>query len=619
MCIIPTMAIQQLPDHLINQIAAGEVIERPASIVKELLENSLDAGATRCLIDIEQGGLERIRIRDNGSGIASQELPLALSRHATSKISSMNDLESVATMGFRGEALPSIASVSRLEIISKTPDADTAWSLKYRHDGGLDTQPASHPDGTTVDVLNLFYNVPARRKFMRTPRTEYSRCEAVVKTLAMSNSQCAFTLTHNGKTTFECRSANTQTLRNSRIAQILGKPFAEAARVVELEGPGLRLHGWVADPTFSRSQADMQYFYVNNRVVRDKVIANAVKRAYSDLIYHQRFPAFVLFLEMDAKAVDVNVHPGKQEVRFRDSQLVHGFVRRSLADFLAAVTPADATGDVAVAELEAQTSSFSNTSGNAATNNSYKAPYQSAIPLGVREQFDSLSRLHATNPSAPKPIDPYARASADVADKAESDSDTQAPPLGFALAHLHGVYILAQNSEGLILVDAHAAHERITYERLKAEYAQGTVKTQTLLVPVTVTLSESEADSCESHTDVLNQIGLQLERLGPEQVRARAVPVVLGQADIASLVRDVVSDLVEYGSTERVKQAVDSVLSSMACHGSVRANRKLTVPEMDALLRQMETTPNSGQCNHGRPTWTQMDMQALDALFLRGR
>ena len=608
-----TMAIQQLPDHLINQIAAGEVIERPASIVKELLENSLDAGATRCLIDIEQGGLERIRIRDNGSGIAAQELPLALSRHATSKISSMNDLESVATMGFRGEALPSIASVSRLELISKTPNADTAWSLKYRHDGGLDTQPASHPDGTTVDVLNLFYNVPARRKFMRTPRTEYSRCESVVKTLAMSNSHCAFTLSHNGKITFECRSADTQALRNSRIAQILGKPFAEAARVVELEGPGLRLHGWVADPTFSRSQADMQYFYVNNRVVRDKVIANAVKRAYSDLIYHQRFPAFVLFLEMDAKAVDVNVHPGKQEVRFRDSQLVHGFVRRSLADFLAAITPADATGDVAVAELETEASGFNDTAAAART------PYQSAIPLGVREQFDSLSRLHGDRSSAPKPIDPYARATSDRAIDDESDSGTETPPLGFALAHLHGVYILAQNNDGLVVVDAHAAHERITYERLKAEYAEGTVKTQTLLVPITVTLSESEADCCESHTEILNQIGLQLDRLGPEQVRVRAVPVVLGQADIASLVRDVVSDLVEYGSTERVKQAVDAVLSSMACHGSVRANRKLTVPEMDALLRQMETTPNSGQCNHGRPTWTQMDMQALDALFLRGR
>ena len=450
---------------------------------------------------------------------------------------------------------------------------------------------------------------------MRTPRTEYSRCEAVVKTLAMANSHCAFTLTHNGKTTFECRSANTQTLRNSRIAQILGKPFAEAARVVELEGPGLRLHGWVADPTFSRSQADMQYFYVNNRVVRDKVIANAVKRAYSDLIYHQRFPAFVLFLEMDSKAVDVNVHPGKQEVRFRDSQLVHGFVRRSLADFLAAVTPADAASDVAVAELASETGSPH----RASSNSGYQSPIQSAIPLRVREQFDSLTKLHTSGSSAPKPIDPYTRARADHTDESITSNDAQTPPLGFALAHLHGVYILAQNNEGLVVVDAHAAHERITYERLKAEYAEGTVKTQTLLMPVTVTLSESEADCCESHVNVLHQIGLQVERLGLEQIRVRAVPVVLGHADIASLLRDVVSDLLEYGSTERVKQAVDAVLSSMACHGSVRANRKLTVPEMDALLRQMETTPNSGQCNHGRPTWTQMDMQALDALFLRGR
>lgn len=623
------MPIQQLPDHLINQIAAGEVIERPASIVKELLENALDAGASRCWIDLEQGGLERIRIRDNGHGIAEDELELALSRHATSKIGSMSDLESVGTMGFRGEALPSIASVSRLSLSSKTASAEQAWTLRYRHDGELEKEPASHPQGTTVDVRNLFYNVPARRKFMRTVRTEYARCEAVVKTLAMASSDCAITLTHNTKNTFECRAASTQALRNDRITRILGKPFGEAARVVDIEGPmvdgvGMQLHGWVADPSFSRSQADMQYFYVNNRMVKDKVIANAVKQAYSDLIYHQRFPAFVLFLDMNPRAVDVNVHPGKQEVRFRESQLVHGFIRRSLKAFLAQVTPADMVGATAPAPQLTGAAEATHASGV-----SSRAPYQSAIPLGVREQFEGMSRLAASgapsaSATAQRPIDPYGRraevdAYVDAAVSDQISSEEQTPPLGFALAHLHGVYVLAQNQQGLIVVDAHAAHERITYERLKQEYASGEVSTQSLLVPLSVTVSEAEAQCCETHAPSLQKIGLQVDRLGLESVRIRAVPVMLGQADCAALLKDVLSDMLEHGSSERIAQAIDAVLSSMACHGSVRANRKLSVIEMNALLRQIESTPNSGQCNHGRPTWTQMDMRALDSLFMRGR
>jgi len=623
------MPIRQLPDHLINQIAAGEVIERPASIVKELLENSLDAGATHCWIDIEQGGLERIRVRDNGHGIAADDLELALSRHATSKIASMTDLESVATMGFRGEALPSIASVSRLVLSSKTDDAERAWALRYRHDGTLEKEPSAHPTGTTVDVNNLFYNVPARRKFMRTPRTEYSRAESVVKTLAMANPRAAFSLSHNGKTTFECRSAESQALKNARITRILGKDFGAAARVVEIEGPvtdgrEMQLHGWVADPSFSRSQGDMQYFYVNNRMVKDKVIANAVKQAYSDLIYHQRYPAFVLFLEMDASAVDVNVHPGKQEVRFRDSQLVHGFIRRSLKAFLATVTPADSVGthnerhvelEGAGAGAGAAASAAASAGASSGTRPAIAPqPYQSSIPLDVREQFDGMSRLGASNANAPKPIDPYARVS-----EAAAVHEAEIPPLGFALAHLHGVYVLSQNQNGLIIVDAHAAHERITYERLKQEYAEGNIKTQALLVPVSVSVSEAEADCCEAQSDCLASIGLQVDRLGLEEVRVRSMPVMLGQADSANLIKDVLSDFLEYGSSERIKQAIDAVLSSMACHGSVRANRKLSVIEMNALLRQIETTPNSGQCNHGRPTWTELDMRALDALFMRGR
>jgi len=627
------MSIRQLPDHLINQIAAGEVIERPASIVKELLENSLDADATHCWIDVEQGGLERIRIRDNGSGIAAEDLELALSRHATSKIDSLADLESVRTMGFRGEALPSIASVSRLVLTSKTVDAEQAWSLRYRHDGGLEKEPAAHPQGTTVDVRSLFYNVPARRKFMRTPRTEYARCEAVVKTLAMANSHSAFTLTHNGKTTFECRAAESQSQRDARITKILGKPFGEAARVVDIEGPpidgsSLRLQGWVADPSFSRSQGDMQYFYVNNRVVKDKVIANAVKQAYSDLIYHQRHPAFVLFLAIDARAVDVNVHPGKQEVRFRDSQIVHGFIRRSLKSFLATVTPADVAGvdaDGVVVEHSDSIAAASTTPGSYSGSVSGRPPLQSSIPLSVREQFEGMSRLGASNPNAPRPIDPYGRSNESILNAVDEQTlggttdDTEAPPLGFAIAHLHGVYVLAQNAHGLVIVDAHAAHERITYERLKQEYEDGSIKTQALLVPVSVSVSESEADCCEAQEASLNEIGLSVDRLGLEEIRVRAVPVILGHADCSALVKDVLSDLLEYGTSERIKQAIDAVLSSMACHGSVRANRQLSVSEMNALLRLIEVTPNSGQCNHGRPTWTQLDMQSLDGLFMRGR
>lgn len=646
------MPIEQLPDHLINQIAAGEVIERPASIIKELIENSLDAGATRCQIDLEQGGLTRLCVRDNGNGIPANEIALALSRHATSKITSMADLESVATMGFRGEALPSIASVSRLLLSSCAKGADTAWQIRYRHDGGVEREPTAHPFGTTVDVQDLFYNLPARRKFMRTERTEYSRCEAVIKTLAMANSQCAFTLTHNGKTSFECRSASSQTERNIRITRILGKAFGEAARAVDIEGPGLQLSGWIADPSFSRAQADMQYFYVNNRMVKDKVISHAVKQAYSDLIYHQRFPAFVLFLKLDPKAVDVNVHPGKQEVRFRDSQTVHGFVRRSLKQFLAAFTPADVLSEAdqsqnylseparpgvgglsSRAEQGMPGGQLGNVNSGAGSSSSaggpslhyQDAPRQGAMKLSVRDQYDGMSRLGAVSGNAPKPIDPYGRDPMPMNTEhlAHSDSEgideTKAPPLGYALAHLHGIYVLAQNTKGLILVDAHAAHERITYERLKTEFSAGAIKVQPLLVPVTLHVSEAEADRCETETALLAELGLEVDRQSPEQLRVQAVPVILGRADIAELLRDVLSDLMEFGSSERIRAAIDTVLSSMACHGSVRANRMLTVPEMNALLRQIESTPNSGQCNHGRPTWTQLDMKALDALFMRGR
>lgn len=629
---MPMPTIQQLPDHLINQIAAGEVVERPASIVKELVENSLDAGATQIHIDIEQGGLDRIRVRDNGCGIEASDLPLALSRHATSKIASMEDLWKVETMGFRGEALPSIASVSRLTVTSRTADSEHGAKIAYQADGSMRHEPAPHPVGSTVDVASLFYNVPARRKFMRTPRTEFSRCEAIIKTLAMAQPHCAMSLSHNGKVTFECKAASDSAAQNQRIGRILGKGFGEAAHAVLLEGAGLVLSGWIADPAFSRSQADMQYFYVNRRMVRDKVISHAVKLAYSDLIYHQRFPAFVLFLQMDPAAVDVNVHPGKQEVRFRDSQLVHSFIRRSIKDFLGAITPEHALQTDYSGTADFPPAGDQAPPGRAPSNHGYsQAPVQRPMPLQVQEQFNAMSRLGAPGQAhggsagggssrAPEPISPYSSGvNLPTGLSATESAESVIPPLGFARAHLHGVYILAENRTGLIIVDAHAAHERITYERLKESYAQDSVKTQALLVPVTVDVSEAEADRCEAEAEWLNTLGLSVDRMAPEQLCIREVPAILGRCDVSALLRDVLSDLMSHDTSERLKGAVDEVLSSMACHGSVRANRALSLSEMNALLRQVESTPNSGQCNHGRPTWTALNMQELDKLFMRGR
>jgi len=654
--------IQQLPDHLINQIAAGEVVERPASIVKELVENSLDAGATRIEVLLEQGGLERIRVRDDGAGIPAGEFSLALGRHATSKIDSMSDLQTVATMGFRGEALASIASVSRLALTSRVASAAHGATLRHRHDGSAEASPAPHPVGTTIDVEGLFHNVPARRKFMRTPRTEFARAEGVVRSLAIAHPHCAFSVTHDGKETFACAVAPDAAARDARITRILGKPFGAAARAIDVAGTGVHLSGWVADPTFTRSSPDMQYFYVNRRSVRDKTVSHAVRQAYRDLVYHQRHPAYVLFLDIEPASVDVNVHPGKQEVRFRDSQLVHGFVRHALKSYLAAISPETATGDVAVSaasdtaagQPDGQPGGLSSdiagdypgdypagspgrASGDASGGS---RPRQAAIPFDPKDglrQFDALRRLAAPAPGggARRPIDPYGREPAGtprplnpdgvgeaprVGDaRAGDDGAGEVPPLGYALAHLHGVYILAQNANGLVVIDAHAAHERITYERLKAAYSEGGVRTQALLVPISLNVSEAEAVRLEEVTDWLRELGLGVDRQGPSSLVIREVPAILGRTDAATLLRDVLSELLEHDTSEQVQAAVDAVLSSMACHGSVRANRILTVGEMNTLLRQMEATPNSGQCNHGRPTWTALPMDALDGLFLRGR
>jgi DNA mismatch repair protein MutL len=595
------MPIAQLAPQLINQIAAGEVIERPASVLKELLENSLDAGATSIDVDVEQGGIKLCRVRDNGVGIAGDELSLALSRHATSKIASLDDLEHVASLGFRGEALPSIASVSRLTLISRQRGADSAWSVGPT--AAADTlvpRPAASPEGTSVEVRDLFYNIPARRRFLRAERTEYTHLDKVARQIVLSRFACAFRLTHNGKSVLSLPAAQSIEQKEQRVASICGQEFMQNALAIEHAVGDMHLHGWVARPVFSRSQPDLQYFFLNGRCVRDKVIVSAVKQAYRDVLFHGRQPAYVLYLEMDPAAVDVNAHPAKHEVRFRDSRAVHDFVRRGIESALAETRPG----------------AFAGTGGNTAA--------FSVEPAAVRGQSILQFTTSRNSAGVAEHMGAYARLAELPATARVSDKDTEGdvPPLGYALAHLHGVYILARNRDGLIVVDAHAAHERVTYESLKQSYADGTgagLQRQPLLIPLRILVSSGEADLADSYQDTLAAIGLLIDRGGPDSLIVREVPVLLRDAYVEALVRDVLSDLQATGKSQRIQDAVAELLATMACHGAVRANRILTMDEMNALLRALERTERGDQCNHGRPTWLRFTMQDLDRLFLRGR
>ncbi len=580
-------------------------MERPASVLKELLENSLDAGASKIEIDIEEGGKRLIRIRDNGHGIEKDDLALALSRHATSKIASLEDLENVASLGFRGEALPSIASVSRLTLQSRTAGGDNGWQVQGDgREQGVDPQPAAHPQGTTIEVHDLFFNVPARRKFLRTDNTEHKHLEGVFQRIALSRPDIELVLRRQRKALYHLRAIHAEADKLERIRAVLGDGFAEQAIGLEHEAAGLRLHGWIAEPTFSRSQPDLQFFFVNGRAVRDKLVAHAVRQAYQDVLYHGRHPAFVLYLDLDPAAVDVNAHPAKHEVRFRDSRLVHDFLYRTLHKVLADVRPAEQP--VMGAELGAAASGYA---GSAV--NGYASPmpvHQSGMPLQVSEQLGHYRRLHGEMPS-PGASEP----------RSEIDSTQESPPLGFALAQLQGIYILAENAQGLVLVDMHAAHERITYEHLKRSYQDDGIRSQPLLVPLGLAVSQAEADEAEQRRDWFAALGFDIDRQGPEQLLVRQVPALLADVDIAVLVRDVLADCRTHGNSQRIEASVNALLSTMACHGSVRANRHLTHAEMNALLRDMERTERSGQCNHGRPTWVQVSLQELDALFMRGR
>lgn len=595
------MPIRELPPQLVNQIAAGEVVERPASVVKELLENSLDAGADRLEIELEQGGIKLIRVRDNGGGIPRDELPLAVARHATSKIGSLEDLERVATLGFRGEALPSIGSVARLAITSATPEAAHAWRLEGDGQGRYAApRPAAHPPGTTVEVRELFFNTPARRKFLRTEKTEFGHVDTVVRRLALARFEVALKLLHNGRRVLDLPPARDQAARERRLAEVCGGDFAASTRYIEHEAAGLALRGWVALPTFSRSQADLQHFFVNGRMVRDKLVAHAVRQAYSDVLFHGRHPAFALYLELDPARVDVNAHPAKHEVRFRDSRLVHDFLFRTLKDALAQTRPGAGAG------IPARLTARDTAEGGHAP-----APRQSApaAPLRVAEA-QLTPAYHAAHDAL------FAQASAR---SSPSAGGMQEHPMGHALAQLHGVYVLAAVPDGLILVDMHAAHERITYERMKAELVQGGVVTQPLLVPTTLRVSAREADFAEGEQELFVKLGFGLQRSGPATLQIREVPAVLAGTDVETLVRDFLSDLAEHGASTRLEDALERVFANVACRRSIRANRRLTLPEMEQLLRDMENTPRADQCNHGRPTWTRLSMEELDRLFLRGR
>jgi len=601
------MPIQALNELLINQIAAGEVVERPASVVKELVENALDAGARRLTVEIEQGGTRLIRIRDDGAGIPAEELALACQRHATSKIGSLDDLEHVASLGFRGEALPSIASVARLRIVSATATAEHATALE--EDGTC--APAAHPVGTTVEVRDLFHNIPARRRFLRTERTEFGHVERTLRRLALGRCDVDLRLHHNAKAVSHWRAADTPEARDRRIAAAFGEPFLEHALHVDHPGAELHLSGWVGQPTFSRSQADLQAFYVNGRAVRDRVVTHAVRQAYADTLHHGRHPAFALYLAIDPAQVDVNVHPTKQEVRFRESRLVHEFLRRTLEAVLGArrdqtdsAPPPRPAADPVGGGSEAP------------------RPAQARMPLSVADQMAGYAAVHP-DPEAAAAV-PAQPALAEVgAAPAEADADAaveaQAPPLGFARAQIHDVYIVAENAHGLVLVDMHAAAERVAYERLKAAHAAGPIRAQALLIPQTLVVGREEADAAEAHAEDFQMLGFEIDRAGPEQVRVRQVPALLADGDADALVRDVLADLRALGSSDRLGEAVNGVLSTMACHGSVRAGRTLKRAEMDALLRAMERTERADQCNHGRPSWVQLGMQELDKLFLRGR
>ena len=603
--------IHLLPDQLISQIAAGEVVERPASALKELLENSLDADSSDIQVSLIQGGVKQLKVTDNGAGIAQEDLALALTRHATSKIATLEDLEAVASLGFRGEALASIASVSRTSISSRANETKHAWRIASNGSEIAPIEPAALDAGTIVEVNDLYFNTPARRKFLKQEATEFGHCEEAFTRAALSRSDVAFTLQHNGR----ALSRYAVSEPSKRFSEVLGDEFSAESFSVDEEAAGLRLWGLAAKPTFNRNSRDTQYVYVNGRFVRDKLIAHAIRQAYQDVLHHDRHPAFVLFLELDPTLVDVNVHPAKTEVRFRDGQGIHRFIFHSLHKALA--TPTGASN--AATASQAAFNPFSNP----------YPTYQSQMPLVANQPQSFYQTLFGSdalraNIHAPAGgIDNREFASPVCYAEEFQNGEAQDFPLGFAVAQIHGVYVLAQNAAGLVVVDMHAAHERIMYEKLKNALENKQVAMQPLLLPVSFNADRLEVatvnEELASGAGNLQQLGFDIAVLSPNTLAVRAVPTMLQNADAVTLARDVLRDLREYGASRALTERRNELLGTMACHAAVRANRSLTIPEMNALLRDMEATERSGQCNHGRPTWFQVSMSDLDKMFMRGK
>ncbi len=588
----PPPRIRALSQKLVSQIAAGEMIERPASVLKELMENSLDAGAATINVDVDRGGIKRIQVSDDGCGIVKDDLKLALSRHTTSKLAELSDLQSIHSLGFRGEALPSIASVSRLRLRTRVGSDEAGWEVRCTDADGIEgPKPVAHRVGTSVEVRDLFYNTPARRKFLRTERTEAFHVEETLKRLALSRFDVGVSYRRDDRPAQTYPPAGDDTAHDRRLQAVCGKTMLEQSERFEQRAEGLSIWGWLGLPAFSRSQRDLQYFFVNGRMVRDKTLLHAVRQAYRDVLYQDRHPAFVLYLEFDPALVDVNVHPTKHEVRFRDARAVHDFVYRALNRVIAGTSPKT------VSETTPQ----------------YPLRGARIGGGGSADQLAMAMRV-AEPPQDERPLSPEQD---QVVSQYGEGGDS--PPLGFALAQLHGVYILAQNRDGLVLVDAHAAHERITYERLKEQWNRSGILGQSLLVPVTIHATSQEMATWNRYAGEFDSLGFEIGRLSQDALVVRKIPQLLSNIDVAGLVRDLLSDLTEHGSSRRITDRIHDVLAEMACHGSVRANRRLNVGEMNALLRDMEATEKSNQCNHGRPTWVQLPMSELDKWFLRGR
>jgi len=587
-------AIRILPDLLINQIAAGEVIERPAAALKELLENSLDAGAREVSVQLASGGTKLLKVSDDGLGVGKDELPLAVARHATSKIATLEDLERIASLGFRGEALASIAAVSHLTLTSRQRDEKHAWSIGVTGGELAEPAPAAHDAGTSVEVHDLYFNTPARRKFLKSEATEYAHCDETFKRIVLARPDVAFRLQHNGRAQWHLPAHSPA----ARIAAVLGEDFGAAAIPVDVQSGTTRLSGLIGSPASARGTRDAQYFMVNGRFVRDKVLAHALRQAYQDVLHHDRHPAFVLALELDPARVDVNVHPAKSEVRFRDSQAVHQFVFHAVSRALAG-TAGGAADTIPEPGPRPSTAGFSAT--------------QYRMPLGVAQSNAVYETLFGRTGAA------LAMSAPNPANQPSAETSAELPPLGFALAQLSGIYILAQNEHGLVIVDMHAAHERIVYEKLKTQLDADRIAMQPLLIPVVFNAERIDVATTEDHSETLGKLGFEIAALSPTSLAVRGVPVALKDADAGQLARDVLAEIREFGASRVLIERQNELLSTMACHAAVRANRLLTITEMNALLREMEATERAGQCNHGRPTWHQISIAELDKLFMRGR